>query len=95
LVEPMNRIGRTLVAVVPEGDDAIAPHADWVLPVVGNVREIFTPMVYAVAGELFAAHLSDVVGEPFFRRFSGVYDSAQTGGNTIRNSRVIERSELP
>ena len=95
LVEPMNRIGRTLIAVVPEGDDAIAPHADWVLPVVGNVREIFTPMVYAVAGELFAAHLSDVVGEPFFRRFSGVYDVTNTSGNTIRNSQVIERSDLP
>jgi len=94
LVEPMKRIGRTLVAVVPDGDDAIAPQADWVLPVVGNVREIFTPMVYAVAGELFAAHLSDVVGEPFFRRFSGPYDTEATGGNTIRNSRVIDRSEI-
>jgi glucosamine--fructose-6-phosphate aminotransferase (isomerizing) len=92
LVEPLKRIGRILVAVVPEGDKAIAPQADWVLPVVGQVREIFTPMVYAVAGELFAAHLSDVVGEPFFRRFNGPYDEAR--GNTIRTSRVIERSEL-
>jgi glucosamine--fructose-6-phosphate aminotransferase (isomerizing) len=94
LVEPMTRIGRTLIAVVPEGDEAIAPQAQWVLPVVGQVREIFTPMVYAVAGELFAAHLSDVVGEPFFRSFSGAYDVNATGGNTIRNSRVLERSEL-
>jgi glucosamine--fructose-6-phosphate aminotransferase (isomerizing) len=94
LVEPMNRIGRTLVAVVPQGDQAIAPHAKWVLPVVGQVREIFSPMVYAVASELFSAHLSEVVGEPFFRRFSGAYDSTATQGNTIRNSRVIGRSEL-
>jgi glucosamine--fructose-6-phosphate aminotransferase (isomerizing) len=94
LVEPMNRIGRTLIAVVPDGDRAIAPHADWVLPVVGQVREIFTPMVYAISGELFAAHLSDVVGEPFFRSFSGAYDIEATQGNTIRNSRVIDRSEL-
>jgi glucosamine--fructose-6-phosphate aminotransferase (isomerizing) len=92
LVEPLKRIGRTLVAVVPQGDQAIAPHADWVLPVVGQVREIFSPMVYAVAGELFSAHLSDVVGEPFFRAFSGPYNAEK--GNTIRSSRVIERSEL-
>ena len=94
LVEPINRIGRTLVAVVPDGDEAIAPQADWVLPVVGQVREIFSPMVYAVSSELFAAHLSDVTGEPFFRSFSGAYDSAATQGNTIRNSQVVERGDL-
>jgi len=94
LVEPVKRVGRILVAVVPQGDEAIAPQADWVLPVVGNVREIFSPMVYAVAGELFAAHLSDVVGEPFFRGFSDVYDVEKHGGKTIRNSQVIERGAL-
>jgi glucosamine--fructose-6-phosphate aminotransferase (isomerizing) len=91
LVEPVKRVGRILVAVVPQGDEAIAPQADWVLPVVGNVREIFSPMVYAIAGELFAAHLSDVVGEPFFRGFSEVYDVEKYGGNTIRNSQVVDR----
>jgi glucosamine--fructose-6-phosphate aminotransferase (isomerizing) len=91
LMEPMKRIGRTVIAVVPEGDKTIAPQSDWVLPVVGHVREIFTPMVYAVAGELFAAHLSDVVGESFFRGFADVYAD---GGNSIRTSRVIDRSEL-
>jgi hypothetical protein len=43
-------------------------------------------MVYAVAGELFAAHLSDIVGEPPFRSFSGVYQN----GNTIQTSAVME-----
>jgi glucosamine--fructose-6-phosphate aminotransferase (isomerizing) len=82
----MKRVGRTVVAVVPEGDQAVAGAADWVLPVVGQVPEIFSPMVYAVAGELFAAQLSDVVGEPPFRRFSGVYQD----GNTIQTSAVLE-----
>jgi len=86
MVEIMKRVGRTVVAVVPEGDQAIAGAADWVLPVVGQIPEIFTPMVYAVAGELFAAHLSDVVGEPPFRSFSGVYQN----GNTIQTSAVME-----
>ncbi len=86
LAEIMKRVGRTVVAIVPEGDQAIAGAADWVLPVVGQVPEIFTPMVYAVAGELFAAQLSDVVGDPPFRRFSGAYQY----GNTIQTSAVLE-----
>jgi glucosamine--fructose-6-phosphate aminotransferase (isomerizing) len=37
LVGIMKRVGRTVVAVVPEGDQAVASAADWVLPVVGDV----------------------------------------------------------
>jgi glucosamine--fructose-6-phosphate aminotransferase (isomerizing) len=91
LAEVMRRIGRTVVAVVPENDRDVAPHAQWVLPVVGDVPEIYSPMVYAVAGELFSAYLSQAVGEPPFRGFSGVYDEA--AGNTIRTSVVID--EVP
>ena len=87
LIEPLKRIGRTVVAVVPEGDTAIAGSADWVLPVVGAVPEIFSPMVYAVAGELFSAYLSEAIGEPPFRRFHGIY---QDGGNTIKSSAVLD-----
>ncbi|MBA2595530.1 MAG: SIS domain-containing protein [Chloroflexia bacterium] len=88
LIEVMRRIGRTVVAVVPEGDTAIAAGADWTLPVVGDVPEIFSPMVYAVAGELFSGYLSQAVGEPPFRGFSAAYDEA--AGNTIRTSTVLE-----
>ncbi|MEM7346597.1 MAG: SIS domain-containing protein [Chloroflexota bacterium] len=91
IVEPMTRIGRTTIAIVPEGDQAIAPNVSSVLPVVGSIREHFSPMVYAVAGELFSAHLSDATGEPFFRAFSGAYKA----GNTIRDSKVVTRSDLP
>jgi glucosamine--fructose-6-phosphate aminotransferase (isomerizing) len=90
LVGIMKRVGRTVVAVVPEGDQAVASAADWVLPVVGDVPEIFSPMVYAVASELFAAQLSDVVGDPPFRRFSGPYQD----GNTIQTSAVLESVEF-
>ena len=87
LVEPARRIGRTIVAIVPEGDTAIASSADWVLPVVGNVPELFSPMVYAVAGELYAAYVSQATGEPPFRLFQGHYFD---GGNTIKSSMVLE-----
>lgn len=86
LISSMERIGRITVAVVPDGDSAVASHATHVLPVVGTVREAFSPMVYAVAGELFSAHLSDVVGEPFFRRTNATYEA----GNDIRVSQVLE-----
>jgi glucosamine--fructose-6-phosphate aminotransferase (isomerizing) len=88
LVEVMHRIGRTVIAVVPEGDEQIATGATWVLPVVGEVSEVFSPMVYAVAGELFSAYLSQAVDEPPFRGFADAY--APTG-ITIRNSAVIDR----
>lgn len=73
LMEPLKNLGRTTIAIVPEGDQVVAPHANWVLPVIGNVPEIFTPMVYPVATELFAAHLADVLGEPFFRTNNEAY----------------------
>jgi hypothetical protein len=87
LVDVMNRIGRTIVAVVPESDEGIASKTPWVLPVAGEVSEVFSPMVYAVPGELFSGYLSEAVGEPPFRQFSGVY---QPGGTTIRNSAVVD-----
>lgn len=86
VVEPMKRVRRSIIAVVPEGDEVIAPDADYVLPVAGPLREAFTPMVYPIASELFAAHLSDVIGEPFFRTANDDYDE----GNDIRISDVVE-----
>lgn len=95
LMEAINRVGRTVIAIVPDGDEVVGPHAAWDLPVVGEVSELFSPMVYPVATELFAAHLSDVVGEPFFRNFNGAYDvDNKSGIQTIRNSHVIDRSAL-
>ncbi|MEM7133168.1 MAG: hypothetical protein AAF702_43110 [Chloroflexota bacterium] len=58
------------------------------LLVVGEVNELFSPMAYPVAIELFSAHLSDVVGEPFFRNFAEEYDVDNIPGTqTIRNSK--------
>ena len=73
LLPPMKNLGRKIVAIVPEGDSVVAPASDWVLPVVGDVPEVFSPMVYAVATELFAAHMSDVMGEPPFRTNNEAY----------------------
>jgi glucosamine--fructose-6-phosphate aminotransferase (isomerizing) len=87
LAQMMKRVGRTVIAVVPEGEQEIAGQADWALPVVGEVSEMFSPMVYAVAGELFSGHLSAAVGEPPFRQFQNEY---QPQGITIRTSAVVD-----
>lgn len=89
LMAPLKNLGRQTVAIVPEGDTIVGPYADWVLPVVGEVAEPFTPMVYAAATELFAAYLSDVLGEPYFRRTNQAYIK----NNDIRNTEIVTEIE--
>jgi glucosamine--fructose-6-phosphate aminotransferase (isomerizing) len=91
LIASMKQVGRTVVAVVPQSNQAIGPNVTWWLPVVGSVPEIFTPMVYPVAAELFAAHLADILGETPFRGLSGVY---QSDSNIIQNSAVVQSLAL-
>lgn len=88
LVHIMKRIGRRVIAVVDSRDTEIARLADLVLPVVGKVREAFSPLVYTLAGELFAAHHSRATGEPPFRSFAGVYAAETTSGNFIYTEAV-------
>lgn len=92
LVPIMRRVGRRVVVVVQEGDQTIADQAHAVLPVMGPMREEFTPLVYCTAGELFAAHLSAALEESYFRGFAGPW-SPEDGGNTIRTSAIL--TELP
>lgn len=82
LLAPLKRIGRTIIAIVPEGDRVVGPSADWVLPVAGQIPEAFTPMVYSLATELFAAHLADVVGERYFRVGNPRYDPRMDARDT-------------
>ena len=84
LVETMRRVGRRTIAIVAEDDRGIAPHVDHVLPVRGQVREMFSPLVYCVATELLAAAVARVSGEPYFRQNMPTYE----GGNGIRLSRI-------
>ncbi|MBX3051518.1 MAG: SIS domain-containing protein [Caldilineaceae bacterium] len=88
LVKVMKRIGRRVIAVVDSGDTEIARLADAVLPVVGEVREAFSPLVYTLAGELFAAYHSRATGEPPFRDFAGIYALENAGGNIIYTEAV-------
>lgn len=83
-------IGRRTVAVVPEGETAISAFADAVLPVTGQVRECFAPVVYSVAGELVSAVRAAQVNAVYFRGFEGgrTVDWAD-GASNIRGSHMI------
>jgi len=67
LAETAKQRGRRVVAVVREGDDEIAQHADFVLPVVGDVREAFSPLVYHIGPDLYAAHLTAALGRKVYQ----------------------------
>ncbi|HUF36991.1 MAG TPA: SIS domain-containing protein [Anaerolineales bacterium] len=67
LAETAKQRGRRVVAVVRDGDDEISRHADFVFPVMGDVREAFSPLIYHIGPDLFAAHLTAALGRKVFQ----------------------------
>ncbi|MFH1927203.1 MAG: SIS domain-containing protein [Chloroflexota bacterium] len=88
-------IGRRVVAIVPEGEQTISAQADVVLPVMEGVREAFSPLLYCLATELFAAYRAQVLDEPFFRDFSGGRSVKEGGGISRIQSSVIQEETHP
>ena len=66
LVDTIKKTGRRFVAIAKD-DDHEMTSADFVLPVVGEVREEFSPLVYHVAADLFASYLADALGRKLFQ----------------------------
>jgi glucosamine--fructose-6-phosphate aminotransferase (isomerizing) len=84
LAKVAKQMGRRVAAVVKSDDQEIAPLADFVLPVAGEVREEFSPLVYHVAATLFASYLTENLGRklfqsdnPAFRQVVAAYSQAQ------------------
>lgn len=67
LLPLMKRIGRRVVAVAPADCRELVSAADFVLPVSSQVEDLFSPLVYAAGGELFAAYLADAIHADSFR----------------------------
>ena len=85
-------IGRRVVAVCPQSAAGVRESAARVLPLADGVREMFSPLIASIPGELFAAHRADVIGEPFFRNFGGGRSDEGGGGiSRIRTSETWER----
>jgi glucosamine--fructose-6-phosphate aminotransferase (isomerizing) len=85
-------IGRRTAAVLPQGEQTIRAYVQHVLPVQGEVREAFAPLVYSIPGELLAAERAVAVGSPYFAGFDGgrTVDWAD-GASRIRDSHLLEQ----
>jgi glutamine---fructose-6-phosphate transaminase (isomerizing) len=79
LAKAAKQMGRRLAAVVQDDDKEIAPLVDYVFPVVGQVREEFSPLVYHVAADLFASYLTDQLGRKLFQTDNPAFRLMMTG----------------
>jgi glutamine---fructose-6-phosphate transaminase (isomerizing) len=64
-------IGRRVVAVAPASASTLCGAATHVLPLAEGVAEVFSPLLAAIPGALFAAYRAEILGEPFFRSSDG------------------------
>lgn len=83
-------IGRRLAAIIPKDLRGLGGLPGLETLRFGPVREVFSPLAACVPGMLFAAHRSDVIGEPFFRAWGGGRDVSGGGGiSRIRTSEIV------
>jgi len=90
LARAAHSIGRRVAAALPEGEQEISQYVQTILPVPGNVREAFAPIVYSIPGELLAAERASYFGHNYFRGFGGgrTVDWAD-GASRIRSSNIL------
>ncbi len=91
LLETARTMGATRAVVTDAAGTAVRAQADVLLPVAGQTREVFSPMVYCVPGELFATYLAQARGRQAFE-----FDSeTQYVMNmvTIQESQIFEFGE--
>lgn len=67
LAELLKKLGRRLAAVVQDGDDEISGYADLVFPVMGEVREALSPLVYHIPSNFLAARITQNLGRMLFQ----------------------------
>lgn len=90
VAEAAKAVGRRVVAVAPPSSHGLGDWADASLPIAQGVRDVFSPLVLAVPGELFAAYRAEVINEPYFRNFSGGRSVEEGGGiSRIRTSKIM------
>ena len=67
IVERAKSKGRRVTAVVQNDCHEIAKKADYHFPIMGAVREEFSPLVYHIPTTLFAAYLTQALGRKIFQ----------------------------
>ncbi|MFN8527208.1 MAG: SIS domain-containing protein [Anaerolineae bacterium] len=84
-------IDRRVVGVLPENEGQISAWVDTIMPIPGNVSELFASIVYSIPGELLAAARAQALGTEYFQGFGGgrTVEWAQ-GASRIYDSNMIE-----
>jgi glutamine---fructose-6-phosphate transaminase (isomerizing) len=85
-----NTIGRRVVAVAPASASSLRVVAPRLLPLAEGVPEMFSPLLAAIPGALFAAYRAEVLGEPFFRPAGG---GRAPGISRVRTSEMWDAIE--
>lgn len=92
LLPHVKAVGRHTLAVMHGDPVALPVPVDTFLPVPEPMPELFTPLVYCLAGELLAYHLAEVRQSRFFQPTGG----ASGAGDRLRESHILRRfDELP
>lgn len=90
VAEAAKAIDRRVVAITPPSNSRLNGWVDASLPIAEGVREVFSPLILAIPGELFAAFRAETVNEPYFRNFSGGRSVEGGGGiSRIRTSEIL------
>jgi len=85
------QIGRQVGVIAPKTASNLTQSADFYFPI-PQVEEMFSPLITAIPGELFAAYLAEEKKEPYFRDFKGGRDIEGGGGiSRIRTSEKWEK----
>jgi glucosamine--fructose-6-phosphate aminotransferase (isomerizing) len=97
LLEPMRRTGRRIIAITPAVCKELTSSADYVLPVNNDVDDLFSPIVYAAGGELFAAYLADAVKASYFREnlenYKGFNNAIYMGESQLLTKAEIKKRD--
>ena len=82
-------IGRHTLVVAHHAQLLLPTQVDTLLPVLQSLPEIFSPLVYCLAGELLAYHLADVRNTPFF--CADRVGVSSSGRDRLRESHTLGR----
>jgi glucosamine--fructose-6-phosphate aminotransferase (isomerizing) len=89
-------IGRRVAAVVPHDEATLSAQADAVLPVHGQLREAFSPVLYSLPGMLFANYRAEALHESYYRGFGGGRSIREGGGaSRVQTSDIQEELWRP
>ena len=92
LLPHIEAVGRHTLVIAHGDPTALSVPVDIFLPVPEPIPELFTPLVYCLAGELLACHLAEIRQSRFFQPTGGVSGA----GDRLRENRILRRlDELP